>query len=186
MAESYPTPVGGQRLTAALLRSMLPIVARKTADTSRPATTVTSADPHLQFTVEANAVYVMDGWIKFDGPAAADLNIDWTAPAGTLGEWAAYGGGHSPMISFSNTSVIQSDTQSARGYAIRTETNDITSARSYGTLGTGLTALTMPVFGTIRVASTPGIYSMDWAQLVSDAGSTTIYTDSWLRLQRIA
>lgn len=186
MAESYPTPVAGQRITASLLRSMLPMVARKTADTARAATTTATADPHLQFEVEANAVYVMDGWIKYDGPTAADLNLDFSAPSGTLGEWVAYGIGHSPVVSFNVTPAIVSDSQQARGYPIRVETNDITSARSYGCLGTAGTPLSLPLFGTIRIGTTAGTYSMDWAQFVSDATPVTVYTDSWLRLQRIA
>ncbi|NUS26925.1 MAG: hypothetical protein HOV92_22235 [Streptomyces sp.] len=186
MAEAYPTFLAGQKLTAGLLRSAQPMVARKTADTQRSATTTTTADPHLQFEVEANAVYIMDGWIKYDGPAAADLNLDWSAPTGSLGEWLGWGAGHSPVITFNSSGTAQLDTQGGRGYPIRTETNDVTAARSFGTLGTGLIPLTLVVSGTLRVGSTAGTYSCDWAQLTSDAGAVTLYTDSWLRLQRIA
>lgn len=186
MSEAYPTLLAGQRITATLLSSMQPLVARKTSDTSRSATTVTTADDHLQFTIEANAVYIMDGWIKYDGPTAADLNLDWTAPSGTLGEWVALGAGHSPVIGSSNAPALITDTQDARGYLMRTETNDITSARSYGCLGTGNIPLTLHINGTIRVGSTGGTYSMDWAQLISNATACTLYTDSWLRLQRVA
>ncbi|MET7452542.1 hypothetical protein ABZT03_11710 [Streptomyces sp. NPDC005574] len=187
MAESYPSVAGGQRITGTLLRSMLPQVVRKTADTSRAATTTRTADPHLTFEVEANAVYVLDGWLKYDGPIAADLNLDWTVPSGSLGEWTGFGAGVGTVISTNTTPTLTSDTQSSRGYLIRTETNDIDAARSFGCLGTvGLTPLTVMLNGTIRVGSTPGTYSMDWAQLVSDATAVTLYTDSWLRLQRIA
>lgn len=186
MAEAYPTPLAGQRITASLLRSMQPQVARKTSDTQRAAQTTLQADPHLQFDVVAGAVYILDGWIKFDGPAAADLNLGFSGPAGVLGEWVAYAGGHSPMITFSNTGVLQTDTQGARGYTIRTEPTDVVAARSYGTLGVGLTPLTTPIMSTLRVGSTGGTYALTWAQFVSDASPTTLYTDSWLRLQRIA
>ncbi|MEU3527575.1 hypothetical protein AB0E62_27515 [Streptomyces sp. NPDC038707] len=184
--EAYPTPLAGQRITASLLRAMQPQVARKTADTSRAATTLTTPDPHLQFDVIAGAVYIMDGWIKYDGPAAADFNLDWSAPTGSLGEWFGWGTGHSPVITFSNTGTVQLDTTSGRGYTIRTETNDITAARSFGCLGTGGAPLTVAVYGTLRVGATSGTYSCDWAQLTSDATAVTVYTDSWLRLQRIA
>jgi len=186
MAEQYPTLAGGQRITGALLRSMLPLFARKTADTPRAATTAATADPHLQFDVEANAVYSMDGWIKYDGPTTADLNLDWSAPSGALGEWYCWGAGHSPVITFSAAGAAQLDTQGGRGYPVRTETNDITAARSFGCLGTGITPLTLTLGGILRVGSTAGTYSCDWAQLVSDASPVTLYTDSWLRLQRIA
>ncbi|WP_406156991.1 hypothetical protein [Streptomyces canus] len=186
MAESYPSIPAGTKLTAALLRSMLPLVARKTADTPRAATTTATADPHLQFDVVANAVYVMDGWIKYDGPSAADLNVDWSAPSGALGEWYCWGAGHSPVVTFSAAGAAQLDTQGGRGYPARMETNDITAARSFGCLGTGITPLTLTLGGILRVGSTAGTYSCDWAQLVSDASPVTLYTDSWLRLQRIA
>lgn len=186
MSEAYPTFLAGQRITAGLLRSAQPMVARKTSDTPRAATTVTAADPHLQFDVVAGAVYRMFGWIKYDGPTAADLNLDWSAPAGALGEWFGWGAGHSPVITFSAAGAAQLDTQGGRGYPIRTETNDITSARSFGCLGTGITPLTLTVGGILRVGSTGGTYSCDWAQLTSDASPVTLYTDSYLELLRVA
>lgn len=186
MAEAYPTFLAGQRITAGLLRSAQEQVARKTADTARAATTLTTADPHLQFEVVANAAYRWHGWIKFDGPTAADLNIDFTAPAGALGEWTAIGAGHSPVIGASIAPALITDTQDARGYLMRTESNDVTSARSYGTLGTGIVPLTLQMYGTLRVASTGGTFSLDWAQFASNAAAVTLYSDSWLSMLRVA
>lgn len=185
MAESYPTFLAGQRITAALLSSGQPKIARKTSDTARAATATPAADPHLQFEVEASAVYIMDGWLKYDGPTAADLLLDFSAPTGTLGEWLGWGVGHSPVVSFSAVPAIVSDSAQSRGYPIRTESNDITAAKSFGCLGAG-TNLTMMLSATIRVGSSSGTYSLDWSQQVSDAAAVTVHTDSWLRLQRIA
>lgn len=186
MAEAYPTFLGGQRITAALLRSAQEQVARKTSDTSRAATTTATADPHLQFDVLAGAVYICEGWLKYDSPTAADLNIDWSTPAGALGEWTAIGAGHSPVIGSNNTPALITDTPDARGYLMRLETNDVAAARSFGGLGIGGVPITLHIKTTLRVGPTAGTYSMDWAQLVSNAGATTLYTDSWLRLLRIA
>jgi hypothetical protein len=36
------------------------------------------------------------------------------------------------------------------------------------------------------MGSTAGTFSLDWAQRVSDATNTTVYTDSWLAMQRVA
>jgi len=185
MPEAYPTYLAGQRITASLLSSGQPQVARKTADTQRAATTTPAADPHLTFSVVANAVYVLDGWLKYDGPTAADLLLDWSAPSGTEGEWLGWGVGHSPVISFNTTPAIVSDSVQSRGYPIRTESNDVTAAKSFGCLGVG-TALTMVLAATVRVGSVSGTYSLDWSQQVSDASNVTLFTDSWLRLQRIA
>lgn len=184
MAEYYPPVAGGQRITGALLRSMLPQTVRKTADTSRAATTTTTPDPHLTYDVEANAVYIWDGWIKYDGDTAADLNLDFTAPSGALGEWVGFGAGN-PVTGASATPTLRIDIQGGSGYLIRTETTDVTSARSFGVLGTGI-PLAIDLKGTLRVGSTAGTFSLDWAQILSSATATTLYTDSWLRFQRIA
>ncbi|MEV8032291.1 hypothetical protein [Streptomyces sp. NPDC086182] len=186
MAEAYPTFLAGQRITATLLRSGQEQVARKTSDTSRSAVTVTSADPHLQFEVVANAAYRWHGWVKYDGPAAGDLALDFSAPSGALGEWAAIGVGNSPVIGASAAPALLTDTQDARGYLARFETNDVTSARSYGTLGTGGTPLTAWLYGTLRTSTSPGTFSLDWSQFTSNATALTLYTDSWLSLLRVA
>jgi hypothetical protein len=186
MAEAYPTFLAGQRITASLLRSSQEQLLRKTSDTSRAATTTTTADPHLQMDVVAGAVYRWHGWIKYDGPTAADLNVDFSAPTGSLGEWTAIGAGHSPVIGASNAPALITDTQDARGYLMRVEANDVTSARSYGTLGTGGVPLTLQLYGTLRVGSTAGTFSLDWAQLASNATACTLYTDSWLSVLRVA
>jgi hypothetical protein len=184
MAEAYPTPLAGQRITAALLRSMQPQVIRKTADTSRAATTTNVADPHLQFSAEANAVYVWNGWVKYDGAAAADLVITFSAPPGSLGEWAGHGVGIT-VIGSTNTPTLEVDTSRPNGYMLRTETNDVTQYRTYGCLGVGA-ALSVFIAGTLRVGATAGTWSLDWSQSTSSATATTLYTDSYISLQRIA
>src|SRR5688500_8891736 len=110
---------------------MLPQVARKTADTARSATTTPAADTHLLFTVEANAVYVWNGWVKYSADIAADLTIDFSVPTGSLGEWVGHGAGVSNVIGAtdSDTPVLQDDVQETTGYMIRTESNDITQSR---------------------------------------------------------
>ena len=187
MAEAYPTPLAGQRLTSSLLRSMQSQVARKTADTARAATSTAVADPHLFFEVEANAVYIWHGWIKYDASTAGDIGIDWTAPSGALGEWRGWGPGVNRIVGATDATppVIQADTSAATGYMVRIESNDVTSLRTFGGLGAG-NLLTMSLDGTLRVASTGGTFSLDWAQRTSDATATTLYTDSWISLQRIA
>jgi len=161
------------------------MVVRKTSDTPRSAFTTTTADPELQFAVEANAVYIMDGWVKASGDPAGDLTLDWSAPTGSLGEWMGHGAGNSPISANGSPGALIADTASVRGYLIRTESNDVTAARGFGMIST-TDLLTIALCGTLRVGSTAGTYSLDWAQTSSNASATTIYTDSWLRLQRIA
>lgn len=184
MVEYYPQPAGGQRLTADLLRSMLPVFARKTSDTPRSATTAATADPHLQVEAVANAVYALDGWIKYDGDNAGDLKLQMTAPSGALGEWTSWGVGNN-VVGSSSVPALQLNTQGATGYLIRTETVDINVSRNHGALGAGI-GLTLLFQGTVRMSTTPGTVSLDWAQATSAVTATTLFTDSWLRAQRLA
>lgn len=182
-AESYPTWVGGQDITADLLNSMLPKVMRKTADETRTSTTTTTQDAELFMPVEANAVYVWHGWLKYGGNAAGDIAVDFTVPTGALGEWAAHGVGE-PVIGASAAPALQTDTAGIRGYMLRTETNDVDQFRTYGVI-TGST-LSIILYGTLRTSSTAGTFALTWAQGTSSASATTLYTDSWLSVQRIA
>lgn len=170
--ERYPSFLAGQTLTAELLVASQPLVVRKQADTSRASTTTATADPELSFEVEANATYVWDGWLKYFADPVADMIIDFTVPTGSLGEWSAFGAGQGTT------------TATVLGYSIRTDSNDVSQPRNiYGTSNSDLTAV---INGTLRVGSTAGTFSLDWAQGTSDATATVLYTDSWMRLQRIA
>lgn len=184
MPEAYPTPLAGQRLTAGLLRSMQPLALRKTADTPRAATTTTTVDPHLQFTAEANAVYNWDGWIRYDGATAGDLVVAFIAPTGALGGWGGHGVG-SLVIGATSTPTLETDTSRSNGYMLRVESNDVTQLRTYGCLGAG-NALSLLISGTLRTGSTGGTWGLSWAQSVSNATATTLFTDSYIALQRIA
>lgn len=183
-AETYPPLAGGQRLTGALLRSMQAQYVRKTADTPRTATTAIVADDHLVFDVVANAVYEVDGWIKYSAATAGDIGIQWTVPSGAVGEWAAHGVG-TTVIGSSVAPALLVDTQDARGYMMRPEPNELGVARTYGGLGAAAT-LTLFMYGTIRMGSTAGQFSLSWAQSASNATATTLYADSWLRMARSA
>lgn len=147
-------------------------VARKTSDTSRTSNATPSDDPHLTFTVTAGAVYTVEGWIKYSAIETADITLDWTIPSGALGEWTGHGNG---------LAITAADTA---GYLQRTEANDVDQARNYG--GVGGSNFTVLIAGTLRVGSTGGTYAMQWSQGTSNATATTVYTDSWLRLTRVA
>jgi len=185
VAEAYPTPLAGQRLTASLLRSMQPQVARKTADTQRSATTTAAADPHLTFEVEANAAYVWEGFLKYDAATGGDFLVDFSVPTNALGEWGAHGPGIVVIGADDSPLALQTDTVQSTGYMVRVEVNDVTQSRTYGGLGAG-TGITVLIAGTLRVGSTAGTFSLDWAQGTSNATATTLFTDSWLKLQRVA
>lgn len=172
MPESYPQPLAGQKLTASLLRSMLPQTVRKTADESRSATTTFADDTHLVFAAEAGAVYTMVGWIKYFASTVPDIKIQFSVPSGCLGEWAW------------NMPGSGTTTTGTAGYSIRTETNDVAGSRTgYGTSDSNMFT---PMSGLFRMSTTAGNIALQWAQNTSDATASVLYTDSWLAFQRIA
>ncbi|BBC35298.1 hypothetical protein SGFS_065920 [Streptomyces graminofaciens] len=171
-AESYPTPQAGQRATASLLRAMLPQTVRKMADEPRSATTTFADDTHLTFAVEANAVYRMNGAIKYFADPTPDIKVQFTTPTGTLGEWW--------WLMPGSTTAATGTT----GYSIRTETNDVTGSRTG--YGTSDSTMFTPIGGLWRVGSTAGSITMQWAQNTSNATATVLYTDSYLEFRRIA
>lgn len=172
MPEAYPTYSAGQRLRASLLRSAQPQAVRKTADESRAATTALADDTHLIFAAEANAVYTMYGWVKYFADPAPDIKMQFTVPTGCLGEWAWIMPGQATVAG------------SVNGYAVRTESNDVNAVRTG--YGTSDTQQNTPVSGIFRMSTTPGNIALQWAQNVSNATATTLFTDSWLMFQRIA
>lgn len=172
MPEAYPTYSAGQRLRASLLRSAQSQVVRKTADESRAATTTLADDTHLVFAAEANAVYTMWGWVKYFADNTPDIKMQFTVPTGCLGEWAWIMPGQATLGG------------SVNGYSVRTESNDVNAVRTG--YGTSDTQQNTPVSGIFRMSSTPGNIALQWAQNVSNATATTLYTDSWLMFQRIA
>ncbi|MGW4670068.1 hypothetical protein [Streptomyces sp. NPDC004324] len=184
MPEAYPTPLAGQRVVASLLRSMQPQTLRKSGDTARAATTTQTADPHLQMDVAALAVYTFTGWIFFDAATAADIVIGWSAPANSAGSWGAHGGG-TTVTSATAGGGTQQDAISTWGYGIRLESTTLSATRTYGALGVG-TPLAVMINGTLRTSVTAGTFAMTWAQQTSNATATTVYTDSWLSVQRTA
>ncbi|MES9522474.1 hypothetical protein [Streptomyces capoamus] len=182
-AEAYPTPLAGQRLTATLLRSMQPQTLRKPGDTARSATTTQAADPHLQMDVVANGVYTISGWVIYDAATAGDFVLGWSFPSGT-GTWVGHGGG-TTVTSATGAGGTQQDASSTWGYNVRMEATALNATRTYGGLGAG-TQLTVLLSGTYRAGSTGGTLALTWAQSVSTATATTVYTDSWLSVQRTA
>ena len=176
MAESYPTFRAGKKVTGALLESIKPVTVRKLSDTARSTTTVAD-DPELQFSVEANAVYRMEGVLYFNGSVATDIEIDWSAPSGSDGSWAAIG---MPQTETATPDTFNSNMSS-------TGTTTITSSRAYGVddNGTGSPS-TLHVRSLLITGSSAGTYALAWSVQPTEVGTITMLADSFLYLQRIA
>jgi hypothetical protein len=163
---------------------MQPQTLRKPADTSRPATTTQTADPHLTIDVAASAVYAFSGWLVYDGGTVGDLVVGWSFPTGAQGTWGGHGSG-TTVTSATAGGGTQQDIASTWGYGVRLETTALNSTRTYGALAVGSPFVVM-INGTLRTSSTAGTFAMTWAQSSSSAIATTLYSDSWLAVQRTA
>lgn len=156
------------------------VTKRRTTDATKT-TTTPGTDGVLTFTVTANSTYILDGFLKYSGPG--DFLMGWVFPTGTLGEWCGIGNG-TTVASATGGGGTQQDTSSSWGYTVRTETTDIGSNRTYG----GILTNTYGVFvrATIRVGSTGGTFALQWAQGGASGTGTVLYTDSHLRLEKVA
>lgn len=167
----YPTILAGQRLSADLLTSMLPLHAAKTSSTSRSSTTTVTADPDLQLSLAANAEYRLIGYFRISGDPAADMDIQFTVPSGTTGSYTVTG-------RLAGASAADTDTRTSTRIAFGVETQFSTPSTA--------TPQANHIVGRIITSSTAGTFSVDWAQTVSNATATVMASDSWIELRRIA
>ncbi|MEV5138421.1 hypothetical protein AB0K71_05685 [Streptomyces syringium] len=145
------------------------LFARKSADTSRSSTTTATDDPHLSVPVIANATYTIEGFIVYNTPNAADWKYQFALPAGSTQLWSPWG-----LSAEADTSAVG---------PIRTST----STGSATQLGINSTAnVSVRPIGLFRTGGSSGTCVVQWAQGNSSASATTVVTDSWIKLQRVA
>lgn len=81
-----PTWVPGQILTASDVNTwFVPIIALKTAQTSRASNTTPSNDPDLTVPLAASASYIINAAINYDGGTGASyggIKFTWAVPSG--------------------------------------------------------------------------------------------------------
>lgn len=145
--------------------------ARKSSDTTRSNTTTTTADPALQVTVQANAVYKIDAYVIYNSSTVADFAMEFATPAGATGSWSAVGWGRGAGAGVG-----------IDGYTVRMNDNAITQERTYGGDGTDIL---LHVKGLLVTAGTAGTLSINWAQEVAEVSNTIVRTDSHLYLERM-
>lgn len=168
---AWPEILAGQKITGTLLNNMMPVTAIKTASTSRASTTTISADPELQFTVEAGAEYVGEYYFRISGDPNAFMDAQWTTPAGATGSWEGTG-------RLLGTATTDGGTRTSVRMALNAEIR----------LATVSTGSAQTVGGAFRITmgGTSGTVSIDWAQGVSNATATVMEADSWIKVRRVA
>ena len=142
---------------------------RKTADESVTSSTAVQDDDHLVLAVVANATYLFDLGLFYTGATAGDIQVGFTFPAGATILWSP------------NALRV-----AATATADTIKRNAATSgAAESGGAVTGSTQASFPR-GILRTAGTAGNLQVQWAQNASDGTATTLLTDSWLLLRRVA
>jgi hypothetical protein len=170
----YPNLLAGQRITAAMLESMQPLWIGKTVTTDRPSTTTITADPELVLPVEANAEYIFEFYLRISGVQAGGIDIQPTTPTGGTGSYSC--------------TRLTADATADTGQAVETRT----STRLLFNVETEFSPVSTTAHqvlegsGRLITAGTSGNFSIDWAQNASNATATSMHSDSWIQLTRVA
>lgn len=163
--------LAGQKIRGYDLNNLLPVLVMATADTSRVSSTVLLDATGLALPVEADAAYVIDGYIAYDSNATADFKAAFTAPSGAAGHWTLYGLGSATTGSVGDIGAFRSNAWTT---AISAGGSDSFS----GTLG----AIPRGYLAT----DVAGTLQLQFAQNNSNVNATWVRTGSWLRAVRVA
>ncbi len=139
---------------------------RKTADTGPRTSATPSADPHLAVTLAANGTYTLEAFVKWSSDTnVSDMNWGWNVPAGAAGSWVCF---------------ADATSMTAVPSTVRNVDTAIGSPRSYGAIAAVCGHL---MRGTVRT-TTGGAFSATWSSQTAGGAGTTVYADSWIRLER--
>lgn len=132
----------------------------KSADTSRSSTTTVTADPDLTFAAVPGKAYTFDMNLLVSGNTAGDFDFDFTLPISCTMEMMVVNDPATPTIAFHDNSgettlQITATTQAYNGS------------------------------GTLNCPGGAGVFSLDWAQNVSNGTATVLESGSWLRVTEI-
>lgn len=140
------------------------LFARKTADTSRASNIVDTADPHLTLPVAASTVYIVEGFLRYEGSPTGDLRVRLIGPSGSSVQMMFLG----PGVGVSSTTSTLNTTVDA-------------GVANIGAVNVG-TDQGLLFTGALVVGAAAGDAYISWAQNVSDVAATTLFTNSWIRL----
>ena len=169
----YPLIYAGQRVTAALLTSMLPLESVKLSGTSRASTTTFSDDPDLTLQLEANATYAVEMYVHAAAVAAGDIKTIWTVPVGATGNKAVMG---------PSTAALDGN---ADNITMRSGVHGTSTVVTYNGVRDSSAQFYFFERATI-VTISAGTLALQWAQSVSSVSSTIVGAGSYIRAKRTA
>lgn len=125
-------------------------------------------DNELLLPLVANATYLFEGYLIYDGIAAADFKIAFTGPSGATGVYAAFG----PQSGVSLTSM--NSNAANLGGALNLANNAVNSA------------MCARPSGYITTTAATGNLQLQFAQVATNATATRVFVGSWLKVYRVA
>lgn len=149
----------------------LPLLVRKTGDTSRASTTTRTADPDLVVAVDANDIVRIEYDVYYEGAAAGFVSFELTGPTGAAGRWAATG-------LYTGATTSDETTHRTRSISIGG------GGMGFGAIGAG-SVVHVRISALIRNGATAGNVELKWAQGASNATATIVKTDSHLVYQKV-
>ncbi len=163
-----PTWVSGQVLTASDVNAwFVPLFAYKGSDQSKTSNTTMGNDTALVLAAAINTSWKFECFIDYDGGTQGSSDIKWqfTVPAGATMRYyyAGLGTAGGTLAAWSNAGNVQ----------------------TAGTNGLG-THRVIYMNGTYVMSGTAGNLQLQWAQNTSSGTATTVYTQSYLQLWRVA
>lgn len=166
-------PTLADDVTAAMVAATAIKIA-KTSNTARSSTTTLAADPVLLVPVLANRIYRMEAFLLVTSGITPDFKFDFTGPAGSA-------------HAFNTITLARSAAQgSTTPIDVRYGEDGLAVAPPSPAGATYATQrLQLHVVGTLDTAGTAGNFTFRWSQNTSDAGATTVYAGSWLRLEEM-
>jgi hypothetical protein len=170
----YPVIYAGQRITGALLQSMIPDEIQKLVNTDRNSTTTVADDPDLTTTLEANARYFIEFELWYAATnASGGIKTAWTVPSGVTGNRSALGLADS----------VSSGVPEGSG---RFGVHAFTTAVAYGDRASSTNLVVAKECALLTTASSSGTCALQWAQNVSDAANCRMGAGSLMRVTRLA
>lgn len=185
----YPEIRAGQRITGELLTGMQFEEIVKQSGTSRNTATMT-ADPELQFQLEANAVYYVEWHINY--VCGKDrFKVDWIVPSGATGLKRVLGPDHHGT----NTSTGDPLSTDAEG-VVRVNAGDGGVRLGVHGFGTDIwyggrpdgNQVTFTETGTVITGGTAGTLALSWSKVAATDGAefATVASYSYARLKRVS
>lgn len=143
---------------------MTVLIGVKTSNTSRTSTETEVLDPHLQVTVSTSTVYTFKAFLicTHSGGGGGDIRMQWSLPTGA-------GGACTFMIS--DETCLFAD--------------PIGAATVFLDIPTSSTGRTIICTGRLQTFGNGGTFGLSWAQSNSNANSSIIAENSWIKLTEL-